>query len=128
MADKLRKNDKSPKWSEVPCLKSLECSLVLSLKVKYLGYFSESDKQPFTLPPNKVHRFAALRDSILCRKSVALKKFAGKTTSFSLLVPGAKLYTNAAYQAISNASRSHKPIPVSAAFKTELLHWKFLDF
>ena len=44
-----------------------------------------------------------------------------------LLVPCAKLYTNAAYQAISKESRSHKPIPVSAAFKAELLHWKFLD-
>ena len=95
-----------------------------------MGYFSESDKQAFTLPPDKVHRFAALRNNILSHKTVALKtlqKFAGKTTSFSLLVPGAKLYTNAAYQAISKASRSHKPIPVSAAFKAELLHWKFLD-
>ena len=67
---------------------------------------------------------------ILSHKTVALKtvqKFAGKTTSFSLLVPGAKLYTNAAYQAISKASRSHKPIPVSAALKAELLHLKFLD-
>ena len=91
---------------------------------------SESDKQAFTLPPDKVHRFVALRDNILSHKTVALKtlqKFAGKTTSFSLLVPGAKLYTNAAYQAISKASRSHKPIPVSAALKAELLHLKFLD-
>ena len=107
-----------------------KCSLIPSLKVKYLAYFSESDKQAFTLPPDKVHRFVALRDNILSHKTVALKtlqKFAGKTTSFSLLVPGAKLYTNAAYQAISKASRSHKLIPVSAALKAELLHLKFLD-
>lgn len=107
-----------------------KCSLIPSLKVKYLGYFSELDKQAFTLPTDKVHLFAALRDNILSHKTVALKtlqKFAGKTTSFSLLVPCAKLYTNAAYQAISKASRSHKLIPVSAAFKAEILHWKFLD-
>ena len=105
-------------------------SLIPSLKVKCLGYFSESDKQAFTLPSDKVHRFVALRDNISSHKTVALKtlqKFAGKTTSFSLLVPGAKLYTNAAYQAISKASRSHKPIPVSAALKAKLLHLTFLD-
>lgn len=28
-----------------------KCSLIASLKVKYLGYFSETDKQAFTLPP-----------------------------------------------------------------------------
>ena len=85
-------------------------SLIPSLKVKYLGYFCESDKQAFTLPPDKVQRFAALRASMLAKKKVSLKtlqKFAGKTTSFSLLVPGAKLYTNAAYQAISRACQSH---------------------
>ena len=72
--------------------------LIPSIKLKYLGYFSESDKQAFTLPPEKVLKFAALRDSILGKKTVSLEtlqKFSGKTTSFSLLVPGAKLYTNA---------------------------------
>lgn len=49
-----------------------KCSLLPSLKVKYLGYFSESDKQAFTLPPDKVHRFAALRNNILSHKTVAL--------------------------------------------------------
>ena len=84
-------------------------SLIPSIKVKYLGYFSESDKQAFTLPPDKTLKFATLQDSILGQKTVSLKtleKFAGKTTSFSLLVPGAKLYTNAVYDAISEASRS----------------------
>ena len=100
-------------------------SLIPSIKVKYLGYFSESDKQAFTLPPDKVLKFAALRDSILGQKTVSLKtlqKFAGKTTSFSLLVPGAKLYTNAVYIAISKASRSGKPIPVSGALRDEIAH------
>lgn len=104
--------------------------LIPSIKVKYLGYFSESDKQAFTLPSDKVLKFAALRDCILDQKTVSLKtlqKFAGKTTSFSLLVPGAKLYTNAVYNAISKGSRSGKPIPVSGALRDELVHWRFLD-
>ena len=53
--------------------------------------------------------------------------FSGKTTSFFLLVPGAKLYTNAVYNAISKASRSGKPIPVSGALRDEIVHWLFLD-
>ena len=107
-----------------------ESSLIPSVKVKYLGYFSESDEQAFTLPPDKVLKFAALRDSILGQEAVSLKtlqKFAGKTTSFSLLVPGAKLYTNAVYNAISKASRTSKPIPVSDALRSEISHWLFLE-
>ena len=75
-------------------------------------------------------KFAALRDSILGQKAVSLKtlkKFAGKTTSFYLLVPGAKLYTNAVYNAISKASRSSNLIPVSGALRNEISHWLFLD-
>ena len=105
-------------------------SLIPSIKVKYLGYFSESDKQAFTLPPDKVLKFAALRDSILGQRIVSLKtlqKFAGKTTSFALLVQGAKLYTDAVYNAISKASRSGKPIPASGAVRDETVHWLFLD-
>ena len=105
-------------------------SLIPSFKVKYLGYFSESDKQAFTLPPDKILKFATLRECILGQKTVSLKtlqKFAGKTTSFSLLVPGAKLYANAVFHAISEASRSNKPIAVSGALKDEIIHWRFLD-
>ena len=52
--------------------------------------------------------FADLREAILGKKSVSLKtlqKFAGKTTSFALLVPAAKLYTKSAFQAISAAAK-----------------------
>lgn len=43
--------------------------LIPSIKVKYLGYFSESDKQAFTLPTDKVLNFAAIRDCILDQKN-----------------------------------------------------------
>ena len=64
---------------------------------------------------------SALRETILSQKTASLKtlqKFGGKTTSFSLLVPGAKLYTNTSYQAISKASPS-KPIPVKKFASSE---------
>lgn len=101
-----------------------------SIRFKFLGLLCESDKQAFTLPPDKVQKFAGLRDSILNGKTVSLKtlqKFAGKTASFSLSVPGAKLFTNCTYQAISSASKSSRPVPVSGALKLELSHWRFLD-
>lgn len=100
------------------------------IKVKFLGHICQSDIQAFTLPRDKVLKFATLRDSILESKTVSLKKlqkFAGKTTSFSLSVPAAKLFTNCVYQAISAASKTPRAIAVSSTLKQELLHWRFLD-
>ena len=64
------------------------------IKVKFLGHICQSDIQAFMLPRDKVLMFGTLRDSILESKTVSLKKlqkFAGKTTSFSLSIPAAKL-------------------------------------
>ena len=75
--------------------------------------------------------FAKLRDEILKNNSVSLKnlqKFAGKTTSFALVVPAAKLYTNTAYHAIAKANRSRTTkILLSEHLRREILHWTFLD-
>ncbi|KAK3737963.1 hypothetical protein QZH41_000765 [Actinostola sp. cb2023] len=102
-----------------------------TVAVRFLGYICDSEKQAFILPKDKRIKFASLRDSILSKKTVSLKnlqKFAGKTTSFSLLVPAAKLFSNAAYQAISRAHRSStRQITISTCLRNELLHWKFLD-
>jgi len=100
------------------------------IKVKFLGHICQSNIQAFTPPRDKVLKFATLRDSILESKTVSLKKlqkFAGKTTSFSLSVPAAKLFTNCVYQAISAASKTPRAIAVSSTLKQELLHWRFLD-
>ena len=109
-------------------------SVIPSIEVKYLGYFSESDKQAFTLPPPPPRKSTKVRRSprqhFRKGKTVFLKtlqKFCGKTTSFSLLVPGENLCTNAVYNAISKASSSDKPIPVSGALRDEIVHWLFLD-
>ena len=72
--------------------------------VRVLGYLCDSEKQAFILPDDKRINFASLRESTLEKNSVSitnLQTFAGKTTSFSLLVPLAKLYTNCVFQAIS---------------------------
>ena len=100
-------------------------------EVRFLGYICDFRKQAFILPQDKRLKFANLRESILSQKSVSLKnlqKFSGKTTSFSLLVPAAKLFSNYAYQAISRAQRSSSSqIRITDALRSELLHWRFLD-
>ena len=70
-----------------------------STALRFLGYVCDSLKQAFNLPQDKRAKFASLGDSILAYKTVSLKnvqKFAGKTTSFALLVPAAKLFSNEA--------------------------------
>lgn len=99
--------------------------------VRFLGYLCDSERQAFILPQDKRLKFAALREAILENKSVSLKnlqRFSGKTISFALLVPAAKLYTNATYQAIAKANKSSTTkIDLSEALRLEILHWRFLD-
>jgi hypothetical protein len=57
-----------------------------------------------------------------------LQKFAGKSTSFALLVPVAKLFTNTAYQTISRGTKStNTQLRISPELSREILHWIFLD-
>ena len=79
--------------------------LIPSTARRFLGYIWDSDRQAFLLPQDKKEKFAELREAVLGKKSVSLK-LAGKTTSFALLVPAAKLYSNSMYQAISQASKT----------------------
>ena len=122
----------------IACSELLELGYFLSvksvfiprIKLKFLRHICQSDIQAFTLPRDKVLEFATRRNSILESKTVSLKKlqkFAGKTTSFSLSVPAAKLFTNCVYQAISAASKTPMAITVSSTLKQKLLHWRFLD-
>ena len=100
------------------------------LQFRFLGYICDSTLQAFILPEDKMS-FAKLRNEILKNNSVSLKnlqKFAGKTTSFALVVPAAKLYTNTAYHAIAKANRScTTKILISEHLQREILHWTFLD-
>ena len=105
--------------------------LIPSVAVRFLGYICDSEKQAFLLPQEKRDKFATLREGILSHKTVSLKniqKFAGKTTSFALLVPAAKLFTNTTYQTISRGvKRANTQLRISPELRRELLHWRFLD-
>ena len=95
------------------------------------GLYCDSLKQAFILPQDKRAKFASLRDSILAHKTVSLKnlqKFAGKFTSFALLVPAAKLFSNEEYRDISHCSKaSTSQFRITKDLRKELLHWRFLD-
>ena len=105
--------------------------LIPSTARRFLGYICDSNRQAFLLPQGKKDRFAELREAILGKKSVSvttLQKLAGKTTSFALLVPAAKLYSNSMYQAISQASKScSRQVKLSPTLRKEISHWRFLD-
>ena len=85
----------------------------------------------FVLPEDKKLKFRTLREFILSQESVDLKtlqRFAGKTTSFSIAVPAARLYTRASFRAISSGSKSlHKPLYVVGDLLREIQYWRFLD-
>ena len=70
--------------------------------------------------------YASLRESILEKNSVSLKnlqKFAGKTTSISLLVPAAKLYINCVFRAIAKIIGKGKlPVNLSPPLLKEIFH------
>ena len=104
-------------------------SLVPSQRVRFLGYLCDSLLLAFVLPEDK--KLKTLRESILSQDTVDLKSlqsFAGKTTSFSIAVPAARLYTRASFRAISSCIKSpHKSIRVSGHLRREILYWRFLD-
>ena len=106
---------------------------IMSYLLTHLGYFiglkksiliprqvvpvldlpSDSTKQEFLLPENKKRKFISLRESILQNKTLSLKniqKLAGKILSLILVVPGARLYTSAIYQAVSRLHFSTREI------------------
>jgi len=122
----------------VSVLTSLGYTLALSMSflfssqcVRFLGYLLDSGLLAFVLPEDKKFKFKALRESILSQETVdvkTLQRFAGKTTSFSIAVPAARLYTRASFRTISSCSKSpHKPTKVSGDLLREIQYWRFLD-
>lgn len=106
-------------------------SLAPLQEVRYLGYISDSVKCAFVLPDDKKLKFRTLREEILSKDSIALEclqKFAGKTTSFSIAVPAARLYTRACYRAIGAAAKfPRRPVKVLGDLRREIEYWRFLD-
>ena len=107
-----------------------KCVLIVSTCLLFLGFVVDSVLCTFFIPEDKKARFAALRDSILGATVVDLKtlqRFAGKCTSFLLMVPGAKLYTRCVNLAISQMSKNSRAVEIKGQLKEELEHWRFLD-
>ena len=104
--------------------------LIPAQVIPFLGFLSDSKKQAFILPEEKKQKFAALRDSVINMKVIpvkSLQKFAGKTVSFSLAVPAARLFCTQINSHIGKGLKNSIPVKMTESLKEELEHWKFLD-
>ena len=99
--------------------------------VRFLGFICDSVHQAFFIPKDKKVKFAALRDDILSSPFVTLQtlqRFSGKVISFSLAIPGCKLYVRHVFKAISRLSGSTRPsVKVEGDLRAEIEYWRFLD-
>ena len=79
--------------------------------VPYLGFLSDSVRMVFHLIAENKGKFLNLiRETLSCRVVNTLQRLAGKCVSFSLVVPGALLFTREMNCAISKGMRTNKPI------------------
>ena len=78
--------------------------LIPSTKIKFLGFYVDSEKEAFILPDDKKDKFVALREKILSSNTVdvcTLQRFAGKCISMYLALPCSKLFSRHVNTAIS---------------------------
>ena len=83
----------------------------------------------FHLIPEKKNKFLKLIREVL-EATVTIKtlqRLVGKCVSFSLVVPGARLFTKEMNVAISKGHLSSKLIRVCGALREEISHWLFLE-
>ena len=105
-------------------------SLIPSKQLTYLGLTCDSALCTFHLPRQKIERFKTLRESILSQRQTpvsSLQKMIGKCISFTLVVPGAKLFTREMGIALSQASKRKGLVEVKGPLRHELEYWRFLD-
>ena len=111
------------------CIGLQKSILQPSQSVPYHGFDCDSRLQAFRLLPLKKQKFISLVEAILDSSHVSitdLQRLAGKCMSMSIAVPGARLFTNEINMAISRASHSSKPLPLSVPLRREIEHWLFL--
>jgi len=108
-----------------------KCQRSSSTCVRFLGFLCDSKLQAFVIPEEKKGKFRVLREEILSSSSVTLKtlqRFAGKAISFSLAIPGCKLYVREVFQSISRLHRSSRTMTkLQGDLRSEILYWRFLD-
>ena len=107
----------------------LQC--VPSPVVCFLGFLCDSLRQSFLIPPDKKTKFRSLRESILLSSLVnlnSLQRFAGKVVSFSLAIPGFKLYVCEVFSAMAQLTRSSKVVAkVQGGLPSDIQCWRFMD-
>ena len=85
--------------------------------IPYLGFLVDFCKQAFLLLEEKRQKCSLLVQSILASDVVTdvktLQRLSRKCISFSLAVPGARLFLNEINLAISAGIRSSRPIRIS---------------
>ena len=72
--------------------------------------------------------FDRLRDHILQQGKVSVKtlqRLQRKCISFTLAVPGARLYILEMCQAIAKAGRNSRPVLIEGTLREEIEHWGF---
>lgn len=88
--------------------------------ITYLGLVFDTARQAFILPQDKVVKFVKLREAIVVSKNFlqvkTLQRFQGKCISFSLAVPGVKLFIRSTAAAIASAG-SNPQVPMSPALR-----------
>ena len=95
-----------------------------------LGFLVDSQRCAFILPEDKKRKFAALRESILDKKSSSIKtpqRPAGKIKSFCIAVPAAQLYCREIFRATAGYKKSARPVKIHSLLCEEIEHWRFLD-
>ena len=105
-------------------------SLLPKRIVKFLGFLVDSQRCAFILPDDKKRKFAALRESILDKKSSSIKtlqRLAGKITSFCIAVPADQLYCREIFKATAGYKKSARPVKIHSLLREEIEHWRFLD-
>ena len=111
------------------CIGLQKSILQPSQSVPYLGFQCDSRLQTFCLLSHKKQKFISLVEAILNSSHVSLtdlQRLAGKCILMSMAVPGARLFTNEINLAISRATRSSKPLPLSGPLRREIEHCLFL--
>ena len=97
--------------------------------VPYLGFPCDSSRKVFHLISEKKEKILDLIEKNLTCSTVPVKSLQlliGKCVSFSLVVPGALLFTREMNIAVSKALQTSRPIKLYEALREEISHWLFL--
>ena len=92
--------------------------------VPYLVFLSDPVRMVFHLIAEKKEKFLNLiRETLSCRvvSVKTLQRLAGKCVSFSLVVPGALLFTREMNCAISKGMHTNKPVRLYKALQEEII-------